>query len=450
MSIIGDFTAPQGRTAALFGLSGFRRLLGTRLLSQGSDGVFQVSLASYVVFSPERQATPGAIASAFAVMLLPFCLFGPFAGVLLDRWRRRQILLYGNLLRLLLCALTAGLVVLNVPTPVFFAAALLVTGINRFILAGLSAGLPQVVPDELLVGANALSPTAGTVVSSLGAGAAVLVHLVLPAGTESNAALLLLAALGYGTASLAARTMSRDLLGPVHGTRAPQPLRTVLAETVRGLIGGVDHLVRDCRPAARALAAVTVCRFCYGLLLVLLLMLCRNSFVAPGDVNGALRWLGLALSASALGYFTAAVVTPWATRRMGVGPWLTCCAAMAAVLTPLLGLFFAPVPTITAAYLLGLVSQGVKISTDTVVQTSVGDAYRGRVFSLYDMLFNSALVAAAAATAAVMPVSGRSVTVIVISTALYAATALFYGLGLRHSGSSLTGPSAPSSVSSPV
>jgi MFS family permease len=450
VSIIGDVTARQGRAAALLGLSGFRRLLGTRLLSQGSDGVFQVSLASYVVFSPERQATPGAIASAFAVMLLPFCLFGPFAGVLLDRWRRRQILLYGNLLRLVLCTATAGLVLLNVPTPVFFAAALLVTGINRFILAGLSAGLPQVVPDGLLVGANALAPTAGTIASTLGAGAAVVVHLVLPAGTDANAALLLLAALGYGSASLGARTMSRDLLGPVHGPLAPQPLTEVLALTARGLVDGVQHLVRDCRPATYALAAVTVCRFCYGLLLILLLMLCRNSFVAPGDQNGALRWLGLALGASAMGYFTAAVVTPWATRRMGVGGWLVCCSALACVLTPVLGLFFAPVPTVTAAYLLGLVSQGIKISTDTVVQTSVGDAYRGRVFSVYDVLFNSALVAAAAATAAVMPSSGRSVTVIVFSAVLYGATALLYGATLRHSRSSLPGAPAPSSVSSSV
>jgi hypothetical protein len=141
---------------------------------------------------------------------------------------------------------------------------------------------------------------------------------------------------------------------------------------------------------------------------------------------------------------------PWATRRMGVGGWLVCCSALACVLTPVLGLFFAPVPTVTAAYLLGLVSQGIKISTDTVVQTSVGDAYRGRVFSVYDVLFNSALVAAAAATAAVMPSSGRSVTVIVFSAVLYGATALLYGATLRHSRSSLPGAPAPSSVSSSV
>ncbi|NED84697.1 MFS transporter, partial [Streptomyces sp. SID11233] len=79
----------------LLTLGGFRRLLSVRLLSQAADGVFQVGLATYVVFSPEKQATPGQIASAMAVLLLPYSLVGPFAGVFLDRWRRRQVFLYG-------------------------------------------------------------------------------------------------------------------------------------------------------------------------------------------------------------------------------------------------------------------------------------------------------------------------------------------------------------------
>lgn len=419
------------RGSALLRLPGFRRLLATRLLSQLSDGVFQVSLASYVVFSPERQPTPGAIASAFAVMLLPFCVIGPFAGPLLDRWRRRQILLYGNLVRVLLCLGTAVLVLLRVPTPLFFGAALLVTGANRFVLAGLSAALPQVVTAGLLVTANALAPTLGTVAASLGGGSGFLVRLLLPGGPTANAALLVLAALGYGCASLAARTMAPDLLGPERGPQAPAPLPTVLVESARELVGGVRHLLRSCRPAADALAAVTVCRFCYGLLLVMLLMLCRNSFAAADDEAAGIRWLGLALAASAGGIFAAAVLTPWATRRLGVPGWLVCCAALAAVLTPALGLTFEPGPVITAAFLLGLVSQSIKISTDTAVQTGVEDAYRGRVFAIYDVLFNGALVAAAVAAALLMPPSGHSPTVVIGSSLLYALTALCYGLTLR-------------------
>ena len=49
----------------------FRRLFGTRLLAQTSDGIFQVALASYVFFSPERQPSASAVAAASAALLLP-------------------------------------------------------------------------------------------------------------------------------------------------------------------------------------------------------------------------------------------------------------------------------------------------------------------------------------------------------------------------------------------
>ncbi|HVC73461.1 MAG TPA: hypothetical protein VNC85_06785, partial [Mycobacteriales bacterium] len=80
----------------------FRRLYGTRLTSQCADGVFQASLAGVVLFSPESAGDPAEIASAFAVLLLPYSLIGPFAGVLLDRWRRQRVLLWSNVLRCLL------------------------------------------------------------------------------------------------------------------------------------------------------------------------------------------------------------------------------------------------------------------------------------------------------------------------------------------------------------
>ena len=79
----------------------FRALLWTRLTGQFADGLLQASLATFVLFSPERQTTPQAVAASFAILLLPYSLIGPFAGILLDRWRRRNVLVRANLLRAL-------------------------------------------------------------------------------------------------------------------------------------------------------------------------------------------------------------------------------------------------------------------------------------------------------------------------------------------------------------
>ncbi|HEY9368031.1 MFS transporter [Streptomyces sp.] len=410
MSVVRDLRV-------LLRLTNFRRLLAVRLLSQCADGVYQVALATYVVFSPEKETSPAAIASAMAVLLLPYSLVGPFAGVLLDRWQRRQVFLYGNLLRTVLASVTAVLVLASVPDWLFYASALSVTAVNRFVLAGLSASLPRVVDDERLVLANSLSPTAGTLAATVGGGVAFGVRLV---ASDSDAAVVAVGALLYLCSALAALRMPRGLLGP-DPTQVQPRLAAALASTARGLVDGLRHLAER-RPAARALIAMTIMRFCHGALTVAVLMLCRYTWGATESDGLAL--LGLAVAISGAGFFAAAVISPWAVGRLGPFGWMTACAGSAAVLELALGLTFAPVPFMIAAFALGLATQGTKIATDTVVQTSVDDAYRGRVFSLYDVLFNVAFVAAAGVAALMLPADGRSVPLVVMVAVLYAAVAL--------------------------
>jgi hypothetical protein len=299
-----------------------------------------------------------------------------------------------------------------------------VTGVNRFVLAGLSAALPRVVDAERLVTANSLSPTAGTLAAAVGGGAAFVVHLFLAKGTGADAATVLLGAALYLCAGLSALALGRDLLGPDLTGNGPR-LLAALASTSRGLADGLRHLRQ--RPAARqALTAMTAMRFCYGALTVTLLMLCRYAWSDPADPDGdnGLALLGLALGISAAGFFAAAVITPWATVRLGTAGWITACSAASALLLPPLALSFTTTPMMVAAFVLGVTTQGAKIATDTVVQTRVEDGYRGRVFSLYDVAFNVAFVGAAAVSALVLPADGRSSGLILMLAVLYAATAV--------------------------
>ncbi|MGW3493277.1 MFS transporter [Streptomyces sp. NPDC001020] len=411
MSVVRDLRV-------LLRFRGFRRLLTVRLLSQGADGVYQVALATYVVFSPEKETSATAIASAMAVLLLPYSLIGPFAGVLLDRWRRRQVFLYGNLLRTLLACATAVLMVSHVPNWLFYVSALCVTAVNRFVLAGLSAALPRVVDSERLVMANSLSPTAGTLAASAGGGLAFAVRLV---AADSDAPVVLLGAVLYLGAALMSLSLAPQLLGPDPGA-APPRLGTALIGTTRDLVAGIRHLAEPPRrEAAWALTAMTLMRFCYGALLVLVLMLCR--YALSSTPSQGLALLGLALGISGAGFFAAAVVTPWAVGRLGPIRWIAVCAAVAAVLEPALGLPFATAPMLVAAFVLGLITQGAKISTDTIVQSAVDDGFRGRIFSVYDVLFNVAFVGAAGVAALMLPPDGRSTPLVIAVAVIYAAIA---------------------------
>ena len=173
-------------------------------------------------FNASSFPSPVGGAAAFTVLYLPYSLVGPFAGVFIDRWSRRQILVWSAVLRSAFVALTAVLMALGDRGVPLYVAVLLVLGVNRFFLSSLSAALPHVVPEDELVMANSVSPTVGGIMATIG-GVVALGLNVATGNTERGAAITLLVGGGcYVAASLIAATMRRDLLGPVRepGQRA--------------------------------------------------------------------------------------------------------------------------------------------------------------------------------------------------------------------------------------
>ncbi len=431
---------------------GFRRLYAVRLSSQTADGMFEAALGGLFFFSPERATTPTAIAVAFGVALVPYTVVGPFAGVLLDHWRRRQILLTVNLLRGVMVAGVAALVAAGAVGPPLYLVVLACLSVNRFFLAGLGAGLPHVVPGDELVMANAVSTTSGTVVALLGGGLGIGLRTALGAGDRTDAAVLLLAATGYVGSALSARRLAPDALGPdalgpdALGPDSPDGARpTAVGERWRDVWGAVRGVGAGLVEAARylwrrpgpshALAVIGGQRFAFGLVTVATILLCRATFADPADpAAGALR-LAVAFAVSGAGFFTAAVLTPWVTARIARESWMVACCLAAAGLAggyavSLTGPGSYPLLLVCGGAL-GVAMQGTKLCVDAIVQGGVDDAYRGRAMSFYDMTFNIAFALAAAACALVLPADGRSPLVFATVALIYAVTGVGYGLARR-------------------
>jgi hypothetical protein len=100
-----------------------------------------------------------------------------------------------------------------------------------------------------------------------------------------------------------------------------------------------------------------------------------------------------------------------------------------------------------AAFVLGFVAQSVKISVDTTVQRGIDDAFRGRVFSLYDTLFNVTFVSAATLTALALPNDGKTVVGVLAISFGYLLVGLWYatrrGTELPEEAELLEGPAHP-------
>jgi MFS family permease len=409
----------------------FRRLFATRLVSQTGDGIITAGVGTYVFFNASTFPSPTAGAAAFTVLYLPYSLIGPFAGVFIDRWSRRQILVWSALLRFAFVVATAALMATGSRSGPLYVAVLLVLGVNRFFLSSLSAALPHVAAEDVLVMANSVSPTLGGVMATLG-GVVALGLNVATGNTERGAAVTVLAGgLCYVAASMVAATMPRDLLGPVHGPGDPPPgpLLSELGRVAAGLADGARYVARR-RGAAAALGATGGFSLLFGPLFLMTILLYRNYFYrsSAGVAEGH---LGALVIASGVGYFCAALVTPPATRRLSKPAWIAVLLAASAVVTVALGETFNQLAYLAVGFCLYLTRQGVAISATTILQEEADDAYRGRVFAFYDMMFNVAFVIGAAIGAAFMPTDGRSPAIVGIVAAGYAVVTAAYWLSSR-------------------
>jgi MFS family permease len=406
----------------------FRWLFATRLVSQCADGVFQASLAGAVFFNPDNQTDPKQAAAGFVVLLLPYSLVGPFAGVFLDRWSRQRVLVVANLWRSAFIASTAVvLATVGARGVVFYVTALCALSVNRFYLSALSAALPHVVERRQLVLANSVTTTSGTAITVAGLGIGLVLRDLIGAGDRSNAVIGSCSIVVYLASSLVAARMPHRLLGP--DDEAP-PLADALRDTVIGLRAGAVH-IWERRHAAHALLAMAASRLLFGLSTVGTLLLYRNYFEDDGVLRAGITGLGQVFAMSAVGYVAAAFVTPPVTRRLGKPGWIVVAFTVAGVSQVAFGLPFAKAPLLVGALVLGFTAQSAKICVDTIVQEEVDDDFRGRVFSFYDTGFNLTFVAAAVLAAFTLPTSGKSYPVLFAIGAGYIAIATLYARSER-------------------
>jgi MFS family permease len=406
----------------------FRRLFAVRIVSQTGDGMFQVGLATLFFFSPENRTTAAGVATAFAVLLLPFTVVGPFAGVLLDRWRRRQVLLFGNLTRVGLTVVIALLLTGPGVGPAVYVLTLLTLSINRFLLSALSAGLPHVVPRDQLLMANTVSPTLGAAAAGVGGALGLGIGRLAPAGDGHDGVVLLGAATLFGAASALALRLGRDQLGPDVLVERGELWDKVL-DVGRGLVHGARYLVRERTPAL-ALGAMAAHRFLFGATFIASILISRNLLSDPSDADAGLATFATVLAASAAGFALAAVATPVVHERLSPAAWIVTCLVLAAGSQLVLAAGVTRTTMLAAALVLGLAAQGAKIAVDTIVQGDTHDRYRGRAFALYDVLYNAAFVGAAALSAVALPDSGYSAAVFAVVAAAYLATAAGFRAGM--------------------
>jgi len=395
----------------------FSRLLAIRWTGQATDGVFQSALASFVLFSPERQANALSAAIGFAVVLLPYSIVGPFVGTILDRVSRQRALFFANLARSANLLLVALFVFSGTTGVALTAVVLIAFGINRLILAALSAGLPLLIDAKSLITANATAVTGGSVLVVIGGGIGVGVRAITDSLTIANhadALLILMASAGYFTAALLSGRLNKYEIGPLEHEKKQASFMQGITEMREGF-----QFLRVHSDAARGILATAVHRGGLTALTLTALLLERNSFNDPNFPEDGLKGFGFALSFAGIGVFLGAFLAPYGVRRVGRHRWIRLPILTSAACPLILASVQTQLTLILTAFLVSFFGQNLKVTNDALVQSKIDDYYRGRVFAVYDVVVNGAIVSGGLIAALLLPVSGLGATVPLCVSAAY-------------------------------
>jgi MFS family permease len=393
------------------------RLLAVRWTGQATDGIFQSALASFVLFSPERQANALSAAIGFAVVLLPYSIVGPFVGTILDRVSRQRALFYSNLARSANLLFVALLIFSGTTGVALTIVVLVAFGINRLILAALSAGLPLLVDTKSLITANAIAVTGGSVLVVIGGGIGVGVRALVDGAAladHADALLILLAAAGYLMAALLTSRLTKFEIGPGTHERHTASFSQGFTEMREGVAFLRTHI-----DAARGIVATAVHRGGLTALTLTALLLERNTFNDPNEPEKGLAGFGIALTIAGAGVFFGAFLAPYGVRKVGRHRWIKLAMFASAVSPLILALSQTSIALSATAFLTAFFGQNLKVTNDALVQSKIDDYYRGRVFAVYDVVVNGAIVSGGLIAALLLPSSGVSAIVPLCVSAAY-------------------------------
>ena len=390
----------------------FWRLLQVRMASQFGEGLFQAALAGALLFNPDRAADPMAIARAFTVLFLPYSLLGPFAGALMDRWDRRLVIVGANAGRVVLVAAIGVILAVGAGELPLLIAALLTNGLSRFVMSGLGAALPDVVPREEVVAMNSVATATGAISAFLGANFMLVPRWLVGPGDRGSSVVVFLVAVPVLIALLLAWRFGPRVLGPDDSRRAIHG--SVAYAVVMGWLHGVRTVLQ--RPTvAGTLSGLAAHRMVVGINSLLLLVLVHHlRDPAVGGLGTALLFFG----ASGLGAFLATVFTPAAVRRWG--RYATANGALlasAGIQLAAAGLVLQTM--VVCSFFLGISGQVIKLCADSAMQIDVDDALRGHVFAVQDALFWVAFIVSITVAAMLIPDDGHAPLLVVFGSLLY-------------------------------
>ncbi|MDY7012200.1 MAG: MFS transporter [Cyanobacteriota bacterium] len=372
----------------------FLVLWSGQIFSQLADKVYLVLTIALIAshFQSENQTISGWVSAIMIAFTIPAVLFGSLAGVYVDRWLKREVLVISNLLRgalvltlpLLLSISQEGNPILGLPVGFWMLLGItfFVSTLTQFFAPAEQAAIPLIVERESLLPANSLYTTTMMVLLIVGFALgepllAVMGQFARSLGFSGDLGRELVVGGAYAIAGLLL------LLLKTGETRAT--LARERSHVLEDIADGLRYLKHNHR-VRNALIQLTILFSIFAALAVLAVRLAETIPGLKAEQFGfllAVGGLGMGCGAFILGHwgqkFRRAQLSLWGALGMSgslVGLSLS---------TQNLGSAF------IAIALLGLCAALVGIPMQTTIQAETPEEMRGKVFGLQNNAVNVAL-----------------------------------------------------------
>ena len=336
----------------------FVLLWAGQFVSQLGDRLAMVAFPWLIYKSTDSAFSTGAI---LALYTLPYVLFGTFAGVVIDRFNKRLVMMAADVVR---AALVVSVpIVAHRSLTAVYALSFLTASATVFFDPCKLAILPDLVSPAKLIRANSVLATGERLTDVVGYALAGFIAYYLSARAAFSADAVTFVVSAVALALMAYRPSRTDSRG--FSTRG------VGGEIREGLTFLWSH-----RGLAANTVLVVTTAIGFGALYPLTFM------YAATVVGGGARAFGLMESAIGLGYLVGALAMAALADRVPKGLAMTVgigvMGAGLAVIASVSSLYVALVPF----FVVGLANAAALISIDTYVQQTVPERLRGRVWGV--------------------------------------------------------------------
>ena len=370
----------------------FVTLWSGQIFSQLADKVYLVLMIAIIEsqFQSENQSISGWVSAILIANTIPAVLFGSLAGVFVDRWHKKEVLVSTNLLRgalvllvPLLLWLTKGQVVANLPLgfEILLVVTFVVSTLGQFFAPAEQATISMIVDKPNLLSANSLYTT--TAMGSLIVGFAIGEPILALADSLG-------ASIGLGV-----NIGKEVLVGACFAIAGILLILLRTGETKQIPTGDEPHVLADLKDGVRYLGKHKQIKGALIQLVILQSVIASMTVVAVRmaellpEIKAsqfgfllAAGGVGMALGAVGLNYigqkFSRAQLSLYGSIGVGVA---------------LVGLSFSQSLWLSLLCLVGMgvFSASVAIPSTTTIQSETPEEMQGKVFGLQNSVINIAL-----------------------------------------------------------